>query len=852
MGKDYNWKLDTPKQEKRYQKLTNWLIRKVQNNPSIIAYAMNHNATGYYGDQNPLKIDKGYSIEKIPEVSKFKLRIRKQALLAAQIAKDIDPTRPVYHHQSGSLGDMYTLNCYLNWAPRQERSDWLQHWSKNGNKPIFFVEWGLPHISSWSSYRGPKFIWRTNAFQRIWDSEFASAITNQKAFKMTKEKEKMQTQENKLWDKKKPHHWGGHLAWMFSMMEHNYLEIQSWFASDNWRSFRMTGASAMLPWDQKGLWKRISKTKEITNPERYVNLQQPGIVPDYVNQGSQYIYERSNKSFEPTSLGKTFLRWNKPIIAYIGGNKAHTTEKGCNFTPGKSIEKQLVIVNDSRKKITCNYSWELNGLDKKGHGSIDVNPGNVGFVPIKAELTNDVKPGQYNLSATFNLPNGEKQEDVFSLNIIDDSTVKPAGRIALFDPLEKSSELLKEAGIPFTNVDAKANLTPYSLLIIGKNALEEKNSQIDLSKVKHQLNILVFEQPFKVLTNRLGFRSNIHGLRRTFVRTPSHPALKGINNALLQNWRGAATMTPPYLQDLPAFETHDPKWDWIGHSNTRVWRCGNTGNTASVLIEKPPKGNWLPLIDGGFNLQYAPLLEYRDKNGVIVFCQMDVSSRTESEPAATQLVRNLVSYLDQAKVIADKTVYYAGNHKDSELLKQLGITFSPYTNQPLTANSLLVVGPQASLKTNLTDLVKNGANAICLGLNANEINKLMPQTLKVKNSTESSAMIEDFSTPEFKGISNSELYWRAKMPIAAIQDTDKFANKALKKITSGKGTIILSQLAPWKIDYHKRPYLRTTYRRNLFLTSRLLANSGAAFNTVLRSNSTNPLSKSNTNYPSNG
>jgi len=91
------------------------------------------------------------------------------------VAKELDPTRPVYHHQSGNLGDLYTVNIYLNWAPRQERSDWLEHWAGQGVKPMFFVEWGLPHVSSWSSYRGPEFIWRSSAFQQIWDSEYAAA-----------------------------------------------------------------------------------------------------------------------------------------------------------------------------------------------------------------------------------------------------------------------------------------------------------------------------------------------------------------------------------------------------------------------------------------------------------------------------------------------------------------------------------------------------------------------------------------------------------------------------------------------------------------------------------------------------
>lgn len=846
-GKDYNWQLDKPEQKDRYQKLCQWLIRQVQNNPSVIAYSMNHNATGYYGDQNPLKIDGIYSPETTPDAPTYKLNVRKQAMLAAAIAKEIDPTRPVYHHQSGNLGDMHTVNCYLNWAPRQERSDWLRHWSEKGTKPVFFVEWGLPHISSWSSYRGPEFIWRCQAFQSIWDSEFASAITNQDAYKMTKKKEKILEKETKLWATGKPFYWGGQLSYLLGNMEHNYLDIQSWFAADNWRSFRMMGASAMLPWDQGGLWTRVKPTKQQLNSERYKNLQQPGIVPDNFTQGGQYIDELQKGAFEPSSLGKTFLRWNQTLIAFIGGNKSHDTEKSHNYIAGQTINKQLVVINDSREKITCNYSWILNGLNKKGNGTIAVEPGNTALVPIEIALPENAKTGDYNLTATFDFGNNDKQEDTLSFNIIGketaESSMKLSGKIALFDPVGKTEKLLKTAGIPFTKVDPAANLSDYKLLIIGKNALAEKDSLIDLSKVKHQLNILVFEQQYDVLTNRLGFRSNIIGLRRTFVRNPAHPGLRGISDDLLRDWQGASTLTEPYLQNLPAFESHDPQWNWNGFINTRVWRCGNIGNTASVLIEKPPRGNWMPLVDGGFNLQYSPLLEYRDDKGIIIFCQMDLTDRTESEPVTTLLCRNLVSYLDQAKPGLERTVYYAGNNQGAELLKQLGIKFTLYKDQPLTSKELLVVGPEAKLKNNLPALVKNGSRAICLGLNAKEVNKLIPNGITVNDSTEYPGMIEDFSTPEFAGISNSELFWRTKLPLAAIQNPDKFSNISLAKVTAGKGTIILSQAAPWMFDYLKSPYLRNSYRRNLFLISRLLGNQNAASETKLRSKFNQPVAQ---------
>ena len=50
---------------------------------------------------------------------------------------------------------------------------------------------------------------------------------------------------------------------------------------------------------------------------------------------------------------------------------------------------------------------------------------------------------------------------------------------------------------------------------------------------------------------------------------------------------------------------------------------------------------------------------------------------------------------------------------------------------------------------------------------------------------------------------------------------------ALAVLPCGHGQIVLCQAAPWMFDYAKKPYLRTTYRRNVSLVSRLLSNLGA-------------------------
>ena len=66
-------------------------------------------------------------------------------------------------------------------------------------------------------------------------------------------------------------------------------------------------------------------------------------------------------------------------------------------------------------------------------------------------------------------------------------------------------------------------------------------------------------------------------------------------------------------------------------------------------------------------LQYSPLLVYREGQGLVVFCQMDVTGRTDSDPAADLLVRNLLTYVSDWKPTTRRTVVYAGDPSGSEI-----------------------------------------------------------------------------------------------------------------------------------------------------------------------------------------
>lgn len=59
-----------------------------------------------------------------------------------------------------------------------------------------------------------------------------------------------------------------------------------------------------------------------------------------VDYGSTYV---------PSTVGKAGLPYMQELTAWIAGKPGDFTEKGHNFRPGETVEKQIMLLNDSRR-----------------------------------------------------------------------------------------------------------------------------------------------------------------------------------------------------------------------------------------------------------------------------------------------------------------------------------------------------------------------------------------------------------------------------------------------------------------------------------------------------------------------
>ena len=150
------------------------------------------------------------------------------------------------------------------------------------------------------------------------------------------------------------------------------------------------------------------------------HLQRPGFSPDYIDQR----YERMDMAFErsdwvPTAAAQALLRNNRPLLAYIGGKPASFTSKDHNFRPGETVEKQLIVINNSRETVTCDCEWSL-GLPtgRRQQEGLPSRPASRSASRCVSSCPRRSPPGTYELQATVRFSSGETQKDTFTIHVL--------------------------------------------------------------------------------------------------------------------------------------------------------------------------------------------------------------------------------------------------------------------------------------------------------------------------------------------------------------------------------------------------------------------------------------------------
>ena len=840
----YDWKMPGADRANGYARHAAFYVRAAQNHPSVVAYATSHNATASGQDMNPDL----FGAAEIPR-QRWSRNNSRLAMRAEAVIKGLDSSRIVYHH-AGDIGSLHASNFYPNFVPIQEMSDWFEHWAAHGVKPAFLCEYGAPFTWDWAMYRGWYRDRREFGSARVpWEfclAEWNAQFLGDRAFRISDQEkanlrwEAGQFRAGNLW-----HRWDyPHRLGSRDIAERH--PVLAAYITDNWRAFRTWGLSANSPWEHGLLYRLrdgVDKSRRQL-PVDWANLQRPGLSADYLEDR----YERMDLAFErsdwmPTPSGQAILRNNAPVLAYIAGKGARFTSKDHNFLPGETVEKQIVVINNSRETVVCSCRWSL-GLDQPvaGEGEVRVQTGRQARIPLSFHLPEALAPGAYRLDMTAEYGSARPQRDGFTVHVLP-RPPEPGlkGKVALFDPQGQTRKLLSAMGLACEVVGAGADLSGHDLLIIGKAALTADGQAPGVARVRDGLRVLVFEQTPEALEQRLGFRVQAYGLRNVFQRVPDHPALAGLDVEHLRDWRGEATLLAPRLAYTPSGKYGGaPTVRWAGLEVPRLWRCGNRGCVASGLIEKPARGDFLPIVDAGFSLQYSPLLEYREGRGMVLFCQMDVTGRSEADPAADRLVRGLLRYASSWQPPARRRALYAGAPAGRAHFESAGVPVGSYEGGRLSGDHVLVVAPGGGrlLERHAPDVaryLKAGGHALMLELDGAEASTFLPAPVRTTKQEHIAAYFEPFGAGSLlAGVGPADVHNRDPRQVPLVLRPATVVGNGVLARMPGLN-VVFCQLAPWRISKGRQYNVRRTYRRASFLVTRLLANMGVAGRTPLLS-----------------
>ncbi len=854
--RDYDWEGEEPEKHNGYEQHLEWYVSCAQNHPSVVMYSQHHNITAYRDNENPLRIPlvlDGLFTGRVAD------RIQRAYSLEPVLRK-FDRTRVQYNH-AGSSRLVSSINCYLNWTPMQERSEWFQRWSEYGARALFVVEYGEPLFRSYSTVRGPWSRILGAGLRQHQYAEWGAPVHGDAAFELSEFERVSLLWEAEQFRRNEPFSRDQYplRREMLRADVQNLTGVQAEFIKGTWPYIRTLGLSGHNIWRPSDLC-RLRKGAKVRQREYETDwdgLQRPGFSPDFceASPADSVFYSLATKleDWEPSLRGAALHRYNQPLLAYIAGKPDRFTARGHNYAAGQTVEKQIIVCNDSRETVECTCEWSVNLRRRpSGLSTVRVKPGENERIRVRFRLPRSRTNRAYKMRLKATFSTGDVQEDTFTLHTLPlRDAPRVVTKVALYDPHGQTAKLLDELGVDFDPVQADADLNGYGLLVIGKKALTVDGSAPDLSRVPEGLKVVVFEQTKEVLEQRLGFRVQEWGLRRAFGRVPGHPILEGLSDEHLRDWHGEATLVPPTLP-LGDYMSY-PMVKWCGFDSPRSGRAGNYGNVSSVMIEKPAAGDFLPLVDGGFHLQYSPLMVYREGKGMVVFCQVDVTGRTAEDPAAQRLAANIMQFAEGWRGLTRRSAVYVGEATGLAHLKASRAAVTAYDGRPLADDQVLVLGPDAAEELGdgmdaVARWVKAGGRVLALALSEGEARSVLGLPVEMQVAEHISCRYPSAGPGSpVAGVGCGEFMIRDVREVPLVTGGAGIMGNGVLALAAG-GNVVLCQLAPWQFDYKELYNTKGAFRHLSFAVSRILGNMGVAFKTPLLGNLARPAGPEETRW----
>ncbi|MEC4806903.1 MAG: hypothetical protein SAJ12_08925 [Jaaginema sp. PMC 1079.18] len=788
-------------------------MRRDRGEPAILMWANSPNFFGHSDDQNPRRIgieDFAGGLKDIENDRMAKLIPIGKDIIAT--IKKYDPTRPAMMHQGAAVGDVYALNSYLNLIPLQEREEWLSHWAENGEMPYLVVEFGTPLHASIMRGR--------NGFGQVIHSEplmteYSAIYTGKEAYQLEKDDYRSKISEY-FQENQQYQNWQLQPEVNFAPA---FQKVQDLFITNTWRSWRTYGISGgMIPWNEAHGWQATPEGKKWVNLADYA----AGKRGPFPAKTYRYFFDYLSPTYYNLyPAAKALIANDSPTLAWIGGSKTAFVEKDHNYLAGDNLEKQAILINDTRSPQNYELTWQVEvagNVIASGQESGTINISQRLFFPITTSLPQVSNKTDGKVSLKARIANTSHQDN-FAFRIF--NSTPTLASVTLFDPVGKTHQMLQQLGYEINNFNSNTSQT--DLVIIGREVLSS-NHKLPFELETYLRNggrILIETQNRDWLETKWGFRVAQHLSRRVFPVDSQHPIMQGLDATDLRDWRGESTLISAYPNSIEnPTQRSDYGTPWYG------WHWGNRGTISSAAIEKPHFSAWQPILETEFDLAYSPLLELNYGKGKAILNTLDIEDYARKDGAAQQITHQIINYAANSPISpsAAKVVLW-GDETDAAFVDTLGLNYKPGNNLDTNADLILIGSKTKPSDNELRNYLENGGKVFFLPREAgnNPLGvQIQPQTF--------SGSLKPPNWTETKGISTSDLHPRSDYNTHLITNGGEIAaDGLLSRVKIGEGVVIFSQLNPPELNADQNTYLRLTRWRQYHAIAQILANLGASF-----------------------
>ena len=458
------------------------------------------------------------------------------------------------------------------------------------------------------------------------------------------------------------------------------------------------------------------------------------------------------------------------------------------------MQRHVNLHHDQIAAAEVSFDWQLTAQGKSlddGRQTFQMAPAELKRLTIEFDVPDVDQPTPLRLLTTVSRDGEPLFEQGYDYTAYPPTKLTvPAGvRLGLFDRAGRTSAVLAAHGVKPLRF---GTLEPFvAEQLAGLNCLLIGAEGLDLSRMKgFAATVLPWVREGGVvlcLRQRAGLSSWVpakltRDARRTttiaWPRDTGHPVLAGVSAEMLRYWRGDHVVA---------------RGDFV----------------------KAPTLGWRPIIDAGGpgGLRWAPLVEMRLGKGTIVLCQMLLTEKLDTEPAAAILLQKLLAYAGQYRPAAPVGVRVVGEADGAfrRRLTALGLEAGDSTEARVIVVDAAAPGADAET---LRPSLAAGATVVLHGLTPEHLARweaLLPPGTTLEHVKAIHA-VRTAQDPVLAGISATDLWWSEYKPWERVESGDvavAYAVKppegaegvrelvapgALLAIPSGKGRLLIDQL----------------------------------------------------------